>query len=289
MKLTRIAVVGALSQIGAALLPLLSAQGAEVLRIGRESAADTATHRFHDRQRRFDPPLEAADAIISLAPLPVIDAVLRMADALGATRVIAFGSASRFSKAGSTSALEREFVAQQQQGETTLATQAAAATIDWTLFRPTMIYGAGLDLNVAFIRGIVHRFGFFPLPWGADGLRQPVHVADLAAACVAALENRLTFGRAYDLGGGETLAYPAMVQRIFAAEGRSARLPRVPASLYHLAFRLLARHPRYAFLRPEMIDRMYDDLIVDNGPAVRDFGYAPGVFRPGKLPAAELG
>jgi nucleoside-diphosphate-sugar epimerase len=287
----RVAVVGASSQIGNALLPQLAAHGITAIRIGRDAATENneITHRFDEDHGSFDPPLQSADAVISLAPLPIIGSVLRMAETLKARRVIAFGSTGRFSKVGSTSALERDFVIQQQQAEALFSSRSEAIGVAWTLFRPTMIYGADADLSVAFIRTVIRKFGFFPLPLGAKGLRQPVHVADLAVACIAALNAEASFNRAYDLGGGETLPYPEMVRRIFRAEGRRVLMPRVPLGLYHWVLDVLARRPAYAFVRHEMIDRMYVDLIVDNAAAMRDFGYAPGAFRPGKLPAAALG
>ena len=102
----RVAVVGAASQIGNALLPRLAAQGLVASRVGRATAGDPAdgvTHVFDIQRGCFQPELASADAVISLAPLPTIGVVLRMARALGARRVIAFGSTGRFSKLDSTS------------------------------------------------------------------------------------------------------------------------------------------------------------------------------------------
>lgn len=280
MTTARVVVVGASSQIGVALLPLLARHGIEYVRVGRMPDPKTGTHSFDPEGQNFDVPLGYADAVISLAPLPIIDVVLSMAEVLRASRVIAFGSASRFSKVGSTSALERDFVFQQEQAEKLLLERAAAGRVDWTLFRPTMIYGAGMDQNVEFIRRLIQRFGFFPVPRGARGLRQPSHVEDLAKACLAAVDNRAAFCKAYFLGGGERLEYGEMVRRIFDSEGRRARIPGVPRWFCNLGLGVLRRLSGSSFLRREMIDRMYEDLVVDNAHAETDFGYQPGPFRP---------
>lgn len=274
----RIAVVGAASQIGQVLLPRLAAQGMTVYPIGRGSSG--ATHVFDEQRGCFTPPLESADAVISLAPLPAIASVLQMAASLGAKRVIAFGSTGKFSKVGSTSALEQDFVVQQEQAEQLFSSQCEAAGINWTLFRPTMIYGADADLNVAFIKSVVKKFGFFPMPLGARGLRQPVHVDDLAAACVSALDCKPTFNRAYNLGGGERLPFPELVRRIFHAEGKRAIMLPVPVSLYFLLIAAAKRFPRAAFVRREMVERMFQDLVADNQPAIDDFAYRPRAFTP---------
>lgn len=278
----RVAVVGAASQIGRALLPRLEAEGIHVFRIGRENRKDdgATTYVFDEQRECFTPPVDSADAVISLAPLPSIDLVLKMAAALGAKRIIAFGSTGRFSKVGSTSTIEQDFVAQQMRAERVFSSQCETAGIAWTLFRPTMIYGADADLNVAFIKSMIRLFGFFPIPWGARGLRQPVHLDDLAAACVAALQCERTYNQAYNLGGGEVLDFPELVRRIFRAERRRPILLTIPKSLFSLLVKIAARNPRYAFIRQEMVDRMFMDLTTDNEPAQHDFGYKPRAFLP---------
>jgi len=279
-RVRHVAVVGAASQIGHALLPRLAAKGILAYRIGRGGAESSveALHVFDGQRSCFNPQLDSADAVISLAPLPTIADVLKMADILGAKRVIAFGSTGTFSKVGSSSAIEQDFVAQQVQAERLFSSQSEAAGIAWTLLRPTMIYGADADQNVAFIKSMIREFGFFPMPWGAKGLRQPVHVDDLAAACVTALECEPAFNRAYNLGGGEVLSFPELVRRIFRAERRRPVLLPVPVPLYYLLIAAAKKFQKAAFVRKEMVERMFQDLTTDNKPAFVDFGYHPRTF-----------
>lgn len=279
----RIVIVGASSQIGRALVPRLASAGHQVSCVGRENrdAIDGGTtHVFDESRGSFVPHLEPADAVISLAPLPTVELVMTMAQALEAKRIIVFGSTGVFSKRGSTSAIEQDFVAQQERAEALLSARCGELGIGWTLFRPTMIYGADADLNVSFIRAMISRFGVFPIPTGASGLRQPVHVDDLAGACVAALGRETTLNKAYNLGGGEVLGFPALIRRIFGAEGRKPVLVPVPVALYRLLIAVAKRFPKAAFVREEMVERMFRDLTVDNQAATDDFGYAPRRFCP---------
>ncbi len=279
-RVSRVAVIGAASQIGRALMPRLAAKGIVAFRIGRESRSGgkERIHVFDGQSNCFTPPLVSVDAVISLAPLPSIGLVLRMAEVLGTNRVIAFGSTGRFSKVCSSSAIEQDFVAQQVRAEALFSSQSEAAGIAWTLFRPTMIYGADADQNVAFIKSMIRKFGFFPMPIGANGLRQPAHVDDLAAACLSALDSEKTFSRAYNLGGGEVIAFPELVRRIFRAEGKRHVLLPVPVWVYYLMIAAAKKFPMASFVRREMVDRMYKDLTVDNKPAIDDFGYHPRAF-----------
>ena len=277
----RVAIVGASSQIGQALIPRLEAAGYTACRIGREdrgAAERITTHVFDELSGSFVPSLGSADAVISLAPLPSIEVVVRMAQTLGAKRIIAFGSTGRFSKVGSTSVIERDFVVQQERAESAFSMRCEAAGMGWTLFRPTMIYGADSDLNVSFIKSMISKFGLFPIPVGANGLRQPVHVDDLASACVLALGQGATCNKAYNLGGGEVLSFPVLVKRIFEAEGKRAILIPIPMLLFSLLISIAKKFPKAAFVRKEMVERMFQDLTADNQAAKDDFGYAPRPF-----------
>jgi nucleoside-diphosphate-sugar epimerase len=220
------------------------------------------------------------DALIHLAPLPLLPPLLPAFAADGGRRVIAFGSTGRFSKAHSHHPKENAFAVRMERAEHDLAEFCTAAGIRWTLFRPTLIYGCGIDRNVALIARLIRRFRCFPLLGTARGLRQPVHCADLAAACVAALDNPASFDKAYDLSGGDTLPYREMVERIFEGLGMRPLFLPVPIAFFRLAMWSISRIPRYRDFNAEMAQRMNDDMAFDHSAAMRDFGYAPRPFRP---------
>jgi nucleoside-diphosphate-sugar epimerase len=281
-KAGRVAVVGANSQIGLFLVPRLVSAGYAVFPIGREDKRGVIGQRsyvFDESSGCFNPTLDHVDALISLAPLPTIAMVLKMAQSLNARRIIAFGSTGRYSKIGSTSPLEQDFVVQQERAENLFSITSEEMGIGWTLFRPTMIYGADADQNVYFIKSMIRKFGFFPMPIGANGMRQPVHVNDLAVACMLALNCDITINRAYNLGGGEMLVFADLVKRIFNAEELSPVIIRIPKVMFLLLIAVAQKLPGFTFLRRQMIDRMYQDLTADNQPAKEDFGYEPQAFR----------
>jgi len=79
--------------------------------------------------------------------------------------------------------------------------------VEWLILRPTLIYGTGFDRNVSESARFISRFGFFPVLEPASGLRQPVHVEDVAIACKRALETKDIVTGAYHVAGGEILTY----------------------------------------------------------------------------------
>jgi hypothetical protein len=277
-----VAVVGAASSIGQFLAARFHASSIPFFAIGRQTRRykQYDVHSFSDTLRRFDPPIRAAGAIISCAPLPAIDRVMDMAECLGASRVLAFGSTGRFSKIGSSSLIEQDFVNQHLAAEHRLSERSQLQGIAWTLFRPTMIYGVGGDLNVAFIGHFIRRFRFFPVPRGARGLRQPVHAEDLAGACLSALTCERTYGRAYNLGGGEQLDYADFVGRIFGALKKRPCILPLPLFACKFLVRMARKIPKYRFINPDMVDRTMVDLVADHSEAYSDFGYSPRMFFP---------
>lgn len=288
-----VVVTGAASQIGWFLLPRLAEAGFTVVAVSRRDPV-SATARFgaqwagHGRvqwrQDDINRPgaqwARGAKRWIHLGPLELAGARVAEASAVGVRQVVAFGSTSRYTKANSSAAVEQRLVARLLAGESALASRSEAAGAAWTLFRPTLIHGAGLDRNVMVIAGAIRRFGLFPLVGGGRGLRQPVHADDLAAACVSVLGREAAARCAYDLSGGEVLSYRAMVERVFEALERPARFLPVPVAVVGLALRALSLLPRYRDFNPEMARRMAADMVFGHEAATRDFGYRPRGFEP---------
>jgi nucleoside-diphosphate-sugar epimerase len=280
----RVLLTGASSQVGVFLMPRRLREGHELFAISRRwRDGDDGMKWLQDDVATPQTPWPPVDALIHIAPLRLLPGLPRNFIAQGGRRVICFGTTSRYSKAASADPKEQAFAAEQIAAEAEVAELCEAANAPWTVFRPTLIHGAGLDRNVVVIARLIRRFGVFPLFGAASGRRQPVHADDLTAACVAALAEPKTFNAAYDLAGGETVTYREMVERIFAAEGKTPRFLPVPLAALRAAMWCVSLIPRFKDFNAEMARRMNEDLAFDSSDAVRDFGFAPRQFRPGPL------
>jgi nucleoside-diphosphate-sugar epimerase len=196
----------------------------------------------------------------------------------GARRLVMLSSTSRFTKSDSSDASERAIALRLSGAEDSLRRWAESKNIEWVVLRPTLIYGRGRDKNIAEIARFIRRFGFFPLIGQGMGLRQPVHAEDVASACVGALESTVAVNRAYNLSGGETLAYREMVARVFVALRRHPRLVKVPRHFFRMAVRGIRLLPGYHHWTPAMVERMNHDLVFDHTDAARDFSFSPRSF-----------
>ena len=278
---TRTALVfGASGQIGEALLARLAGGGWQVFAVSRvpRPPAGGVTWLTGEFANVGGLP-EAVDVVFSTGPLDGF-AQWYARGQVATRRVVAFGSTSLDTKQASADAYERDIVARLQVAERlvfdTASTNGAAATV----LRPTLVYGAGRDQTLARIAAMGRRMGFFVLPRGANGKRQPVHVDDLAHAALAVVDAPATHGKAYALPGGETLAYRDMVARTLAALDPPAKLWEVPMPVFRTALWLARKAGMMRGLTDDAVARMREDLVFDASPAWRDFGYAPRPFEP---------
>lgn len=272
-------VFGATGQIGEPLLVRLRAQGWRVTAVSRAAHRDepglTWMRGAFDAMPAMPP---SVDAIVSCGPLDAFSHWYART-AADAPRVVAFGSTSVSVKQHSVDAEERDVAQRLQLAEDRL-TMAARGRAAVTLLRPTLVYGAARDATLSRIVRIAHRTRLFPLPRRATGLRQPVHVADLAAAAAACLEAPAAFDRAFDLPGGETLPYRDMVRRVLRVIEPPAHLVELPLPIFEGAVRLARSRGLATGFGDAAIERMRRDLVFDATPARDAFGYAPRAFAP---------
>lgn len=273
-------VFGASGQIGEALLARLDARDWQVFAVSRTPRPPSSNVQWLTGEfEGIDSLPDRVDVIFSTGPLDGF-AQWYGRGLVAAPRVVAFGSTSLDTKQASGDAYERDIVARLQAAERLVFdTASASATGAWaTLLRPTLVYGAGRDQTLARIAAMARRMGFFVLPRGAEGRRQPVHVDDLAAAALAVVDAPATHGQAYALPGGETLAYREMVVRTLAALDPPATLWQLPMPVFRAVLSFARMAGAMRGLSDDAVARMREDLVFDATPARNDFGYAPRAF-----------
>lgn len=160
--------------------------------------------------------------------------------------------------------------------------------LDWTIARPTMIYGTARDRNVSRLLRFLSRSPLFPVVGDGGALHQPVHVEDLADALVATLDGEASVGRAYNLAGAAPLPFRDLVSRSARALGRDVRLLPVPMNLALGAAAVAAALPLPRPVTPEQIRRLAEDKAFDWSEAARDLGFQPRTFETGVRSEARL-
>jgi nucleoside-diphosphate-sugar epimerase len=156
-----------------------------------------------------------------------------------------------------------------------------ASALDWTIIRPTMIYGSPDDRNMWRLLRFLRRSPVVPLPGGGRHLQQPIHVADLASVIANALDADVAIVRSYDVAGPEPLLFQRVVEEAARAAGRSTRTVSVPTGPLVRALALFERAHATLPLKSEQVARLTEDKTFDISEAVADLGFAPRAFAEG--------
>ncbi len=164
-----------------------------------------------------------------------------------------------------------------------------APGIDWTILRPSVIFGPKDKLMNTF--ATLQRFApVVPLARAQTRL-QPVYVGDVAQAIVASLENRATIGHCYELAGPQAFTLAKLFALAGGWAGRTAPVLPLPDGLGLLQAAALEFAPG-----PTIMSRdNFHSLAIDNvatGPIAPELGIDPtplAAIVPGYLGRPERG
>lgn len=282
MRGRTIAVFGATSQAGLAIVGRFLGEGALVTGYSRSDQEWLRAPGLSWKEVDLEAPIPTdllgeIGALVHAAPIWLLPAQLPAIK--GVKRLIAISSASVHSKKDSPDDAERQLAEKLRLAETETLAFCKAHGIDLTIFRPTMLYGFGLDENIGRIARFIRRFHFFPIYPTARGLRMPLHVLDLAEAVIASMDNAATYQTFYDLGGKETLRYKHMIGRICDALSHPHLL--ISSRLLPWIAQMLAKVNPDLNIRTTQLKRQNQNLTVDNHAAEDDFGFNPRAFLTG--------
>jgi nucleoside-diphosphate-sugar epimerase len=153
--------------------------------------------------------------------------------------------------------------------------------LDYTILRPSMIYGSEDDNNFSKMIEFVKKRGFFVTFGSGDNLIQPVYIKDVAEAIASVIDNKRTYGRIYNIAGREPLKYSRMLEIVKSRLKRQFKVIRVPigaAGFFVSIYAALSRNPS---LTPDQIERMGIDKAYSYREAARDFNFSPVDFEEG--------
>src|SRR6185503_11150592 len=109
------------------------------------------------------------------------------------------------------------------------AIRESAASLPWTILRPSVIFGEGDSFLNMFAR-LLALFPFVPLA-GARARFQPIWVEDVARAAVAVLGNPSAYGRTYELCGPSVYTLKELVEFVAQATGHRRPVIALPGWL----------------------------------------------------------
>jgi uncharacterized protein YbjT (DUF2867 family) len=147
------------------------------------------------------------------------------------------------------------------KGEAETRVRESHPSIEWTLFRPSVIFGAADSLTNRFA-GLLRLSGGF-MPLARAGARfAPVYVGDVVAAFLCSLRDRTTIGQTYELCGPDVMTLEQVVRVTASVAGLPCHIVRLPdfvAQLQAVVMGLLPGKPfsmdNYRSLRIDSVCR----------------------------------
>jgi uncharacterized protein YbjT (DUF2867 family) len=151
-----------------------------------------------------------------------------------------------------------------------------ASGLEWTVFRPSVIFGPGDSLTRRFASLLRLSAGVLPLA-RPEARFAPVYVGDVAEAFVRAVGNAETVGATYELCGPEVLTLAQIVRLTAAAAQLPCHLLPLPDALGRLQALLMDFLPGKPFSSDNYRSLLTDSLCQDSG--CERLGLKPASFR----------
>jgi nucleoside-diphosphate-sugar epimerase len=275
----RVLVTGGTGLLGSALLKVLLAAGHEARCLVREESPRAS--RLEDPRielargdagdaRALSRALWGMDALLHVAGIEYAPQVLEAARRTKVGRLVVVGSTSAHSVYSFCSGprLRMEKLVRE-------------SGLDYTIVRPSMIYGSELDKNMHRLLRFLDRSPVFPMFGSGENLWQPVYYEDCARGVYEALVRLAAVGQSYDLPGAEPLSYLELVKTAAGTLGRKPRIVRLPLEPVHRTLVAAERLRLPLPIESEQVLRLREDKAYPYDKAKRELDYAPRPFREG--------
>jgi uncharacterized protein YbjT (DUF2867 family) len=142
----------------------------------------------------------------------------------------------------------------------------AAQHLDFTILRPSVIFGPRDSLTNRFAALLRLGGGFLPLA-RAQARFRPVYVADVAEAFLRTLQDSASFGQTYELCGPQILTLEQIVRLSAAVAGLPCHILALPDALGRLQAAMLGLLPGKPLSLDNFRSLTVDSVCTDNGCA----------------------
>jgi NADH dehydrogenase len=151
-----------------------------------------------------------------------------------------------------------------------------ASGLDWTVLRPSVMFGEGDQFLTLFAR-LQKALPIVPLA-GADTLFQPVWVGDVVNAIVQCLQRDDTGKRIYEVCGPERFTLRQLVKLAGSVSGHPRPVVKLPTPLARLQAFMMELAPGKTLMSRDNLDSMkVNNVASGNVPGLDALGISPRV------------
>jgi NADH dehydrogenase len=149
-----------------------------------------------------------------------------------------------------------------------------ASALDWTIMRPSLIYGPG-DEFISVLARMLRRLPVMPVLGDGQYRVQPVTVDHVAEGFARALQAPAAVAQTYEIGGPEACRFVDLLDEVGAAIGRRrVRKLHVPLGIVKAMTRALGWMPLFPVTRDQLI-MLEEGSVTDPRRFYADFKITP--------------
>ncbi|HNE02967.1 MAG TPA: NAD(P)H-binding protein [Anaerolineales bacterium] len=277
----KVLVTGATGFTGSRLVPLLLQNGYQVRVFVRPTSdrsplsaltVEWATGDFANPET-FTAAMHGVDALVNIASLGFghAESILKSMKEAGVRRGIFISTTAIFTQLNAVSKSIR------------LAAEEAIQTsgLDYTILRPTMIYGSKRDRNMWRLIRLLRITPIMPIFGDGESLQQPIFVDDVAQAVLLALKNDMTIGKSYNIAGKAPLSYNQVIDTVASALGKRVWKLHMPYMTIVRALQFTERMKLRLPIKAEQVLRLNENKAFSYEEAQKDFDFNSRSFEEG--------
>lgn len=199
----------------------------------------------------------------------------QLVHAEGAGRVARLAAAAGVRRLVHVSAIGADPGSPSQYGRSKAAGEQAvhAAFASATIMRPSVVFGAEDHFFNRF-GAMARLLPFMPVIAGNTKM-QPVYVADVADAIMAALGRTDSTGAIYELGGPRVWSFRELIGYVLKETGRRRRMIEMPMGLARLQASFMELLPGSPLTRDQLLMLSRDNVVAEGMPGLPELGIMP--------------
>lgn len=152
--------------------------------------------------------------------------------------------------------------------------------IDYTILRPTMIYGGPRDRNICRLIKYLHRYPVLPVFGSGEFLLQPIYVGDVAQALADVLKSSQTKNNSYNISGMHPCSYNDLIDIVSGQLNKHILKWHISDKLVVPILKQVEKWVNIP-IKAEQIQRLNENKSFSHDRAIQDFGFAPKSFSQG--------
>jgi len=283
----KILVTGATGFTGKRVLPLLKGKGHVrcFVRKGSDSGGikdlgDETVYGDLGDPNSLRKAMDGRDTLINIVSLGFGHApgIIRTAEEAGIKRAVFISTTSLFTRLNAGAKNIR------QKAEDHIR----SSSLDWTILRPTMIYGAPDDRNMIRLIRVIDKWPCIPVFGSGEYLQQPVYVDDVAEAIITVLDNKNTVHREFNISGKDAYTYNEIIDLTSTAIGKNIIKIRIPYKISVGLAKIYEKITKNTIITSEQIMRLNENKDFEHSLAREVFGFSPISFQEGIAKEVEL-